>query len=272
MLALLGITNIHNYVNEITDFHSVWDTALPQRSTDSDVEVYPYKKTLVTYYNLNNNISSSERSTLHNYRGSEHPILGRKCVVEQVDSTTATTGSAHATHGRIHRAFPVEVDTNPIQLKLHKLLYDILQCDDKSGKIEKDNGDTEFIWENMQSAFRVVKSKTKHGEPGPEGVHQDSCTLTVIILMDRKNVTFNSGGNRVWKLDQIAGKPTLDDINTSEKLLTQVILREQFDALFVMDRKAKHEALPIEIDDNNDVAIRDVLTFEVRRREKKTKI
>ena len=68
MLALLGITNIHNYVNEITDFHSVWDTALPQRSTDSDVEVYPYKKTLVTYYNLNNNISSSERSTLHNYR------------------------------------------------------------------------------------------------------------------------------------------------------------------------------------------------------------
>ena len=45
------------------------------------------------------------------------------------------------------------------------------------------------------------------------------------------------------------------------------MLTEQFDALFVLDRKVKHEALPIELErreNEEDVAVRDVLTFEVR--------
>ena len=277
MLQLLDLKE-HD-VNNIKKFHLVWDSALPQRSTDTDVEVYPYKKTLQTYYNLVKN-NQSKRSNTHNFKGGVHPVLGKDCVYEQIDNTTSTTGFAHATHGRIHRAFPIDIDNNPVQIALHKLLNEILTSpelehigletiadagDNNSNK--KDCNQVSF-WENMQTAFRVTKGKTKHGEPGPEGVHQDICHLTVIILMQRKNVTNNSGGNRIWSLEQKCGKPTKKDITSSNKILKQVIMREQFEALFVLDRKAKHEALPIEVDDDDNlgVAIRDVLTFEVRRR------
>ena len=33
----------------------------------------------------------------------------------------------------------------------------------------------------MQSAYRVSKSAEQHGEPAPEGVHQDDATLTVKV-------------------------------------------------------------------------------------------
>jgi hypothetical protein len=64
----------------------------------------------------------------------------------------------------------------------------------------------------MQVAFRVTKTSDRHGEPGPEGIHQDACQLTAIVLMDRKNVAEASGGNRVWSLDQPAGALLLSQV------------------------------------------------------------
>jgi hypothetical protein len=72
-----------------------------------------------------------------------------------------------------------------------------------------------------------------------------------------------------------AGKPTAADI-ASPRMLHEVVLRERFDTLLVLDRKVKHEALPIQVAhaegqaggvasaDPRAVAVRDVLTFEVR--------
>ena len=57
----------------------------------------------------------------------------------------------------------------------------------------------------------------------------------------------------------------------STRLLKELVLRDRFDTLFLLDREAKHEALPIIIDKNyrnkeeEKFAVRDVLTFEVRR-------
>ena len=57
----------------------------------------------------------------------------------------------------------------------------------------------------------------------------------------------------------------------SNRLLKELVLRDRFDTLFLLDREAKHEALPLIIDENygnqakEKCAVRDVLTFEVRR-------
>ena len=72
------------------------------------------------------------------------------------------------------------------------------------------------------------------GDPGPEGVHQDNCELTAVVLMDRRNVA-SGGGNRVWTLDQGFGKPDATDAATP-RLLTSLTLLEPLDTLFVLDR------------------------------------
>ena len=71
-------------------------------------------------------------------------------------------------------------------------------------------------------------------------------------------------------MDQVSGKPNEEDLG-SNRLLAEMVLRDKFDTLFLLDREAKHEALPLIIEEiyNNgqreNVAVRDVLTFEVRR-------
>ena len=67
-------------------------------------------------------------------------------------------------------------------------------------------------------------------------------------------------------MNQECGKPTNDDI-ISTKLLGAKVLEHRFDAVFLLDRMVKHEALPIEMADLDGVtAVRDVLTFEVRKK------
>ena len=106
------------------------------------------------------------------------------------------------------------------------------------------------------SAFRVTKSsssdihmlKYENGEPGPEGVHQDLCELTVILLVSRENITRGSAGNRIWSSDPASGKPKEEDLE-SNRLLAELVLRDRFDTLFLLDREAKHEALRLIIED-----------------------
>lgn len=83
--------------------------------------------------------------------------------------------------------------------------------------------------------------------------------------MQRHNVAPTSGGNRVWSLEQPCGKPTADDVS-SERLLASHTLLRRFDAIFMLDRRVKHEALPVvQADEQAGAAIRDVMTIEVRR-------
>ena len=87
----------------------------------------------------------------------------------------------------------------------------------------------------------------------------------MIIMMQRCNVAEESGGNRVWSLEQSCGKPRSGDL-ASRRLIASHVLRERFDALLVLDREVKHEACPVAVaDDAAGPAIRDVLTIEVRR-------
>eukprot|EP00959_Pyramimonas_sp_CCMP1952_P201738 4218642-Pyramimonas_sp.AAC.1 len=88
----------------------------------------------------------------------------------------------------------------------------------------------------MQTAFRVTKSAARHGEPGPEGVHQGNAVLTAVLLMARKNCALASGGSRIWSLAQPCGKPGAADV-ASERLLFEAVLHDRLDALFLLDRE-----------------------------------
>ena len=75
-----------------------------------------------------------------------------------------------------------------------------------------------------------------------------------------------SGASGVRALDQPCGKPTADE----DRLLARRTLRRRLDAIFLLDRKVKHEACPIaqhsaQADADAGPALRDVLTIEVRR-------
>jgi hypothetical protein len=90
---------------------------------------------------------------------------------------------------------------------------------------------------------------------------KDACELTAVVLMDRANVAVGTGANRAWSLEQPSGKPE----PPHDHLLLERLLARRFDTLFVLDRAAKHEAAPFQAADPAEAAVRDVLTFEVRR-------
>ena len=252
-------------------FQEFWDHAVPQKD-ESEEEVYPYKGTLVSYFTIDvkKDFCNINRSSSHNLQNDLH---GRS--IEFIDPTTVGTESKF----RIHKQWPETANNNPIILGMLRILFEILSLP-SSIKWNAAPGTIpgSSIYEPMMSAFRVTKSnssdidmlKYENGEPGPEGVHQDLCELTVILLVSRKNITKSSAGNRIWSLDQASGKPNEKDLG-SNRLLAEMVLRDKFDTLFLLDREAKHEALPLIIEEiynhgkRENVAVRDVLTFEVRR-------
>jgi len=119
-------------------------------------------------------------------------------------------------------------------------------------------------YEAMQTAFRVVfdMQADEDGDPGPEGVHQDSADVTAILLVGRDNV--QGGVNRVWTLDQPSGKSCDADL-TSGRLLLETTLLHPMDMLILCDREVRHEVTSVAPQDAMHRALRDVLTYELRR-------
>lgn len=243
-----------------------WDGAVPQRD-EHGADVYPYKGTLVGYYSMDTAAGAfnARRSQSHDFDGqfANDAQCSTASVVEHIDPTTANAaraenGTAPASYFRVHKAWPLDADSHPVVRAAQRMLYELLR------RHWSARGQAEAGFECMMTAFRVSKSDARHGEPGPEGVHQDSALLTAVLLVGRRNLTSTSGGNRVWALEQPSGKPSAADV-ASPRLLWNGVLLEPLDALFVLDREAKHEALPIVLTDGVASGERDVLTFECRQ-------
>lgn len=180
-------------------------------------------------------------------------------------------------------------DRNSVTQAWQHLAYTVLQgirCSGKLGTARMGSsmakGDEDDIlaratdlsadaYHAQMAAYRVCKTQHLHGEPGPEGVHQDICELTIIIIVKRDNLCDESGGNRIWALAQPNGKADPgEEAAGHSHLLCSKVLKQQFDCLFLLDRRVKHEALPIRAADQaRGPAVRDVLTFEIRRPWKK---
>ncbi|KAL1519727.1 hypothetical protein AB1Y20_023236 [Prymnesium parvum] len=260
MRTLLSIDHL-----DVLPFSSLWDEAMPQKD-EHGKEVYPYKGTLVSFYDIDVSLAHFDRprrSKRRDYVDSsgESPLSGR--AIEHIDPTT----EHNASFFRLHKQWPTAVDDSPITAVLQRLIFEILaRPSDLSSKLSESSQPS---FEAMMTAFRVTRDnrpgRFERGEPGPEGIHQDSADLTIVMMMSRRNVAPGTGSNRVWSLEQPCGKPSEDDL-LSGRLLASSTLVDQFDTLLLMDRYVKHEACAIVPEDGEaGAAVRDVLTFEVRR-------
>lgn len=246
-----------------------WAQAVPQRNapstSDSGVapvyaqlpEVYPFKSTLISHYELQPGATCFRRMDAYDW------LPDRAYSLERIDDTTVQ--GKDVAFLRLHRQWLPEVDANCVVASLHRLLALVMAGDATGQKLFSETApgtDASSEDFHMQmAAYRVVHLPVRAGEPGPEGVHQDVASLTVILLWRRENLTEESAGNRIWALEQPSGKPD----QSREHLLFEGVLREKFDTLFVLDRRVKHEALPIRPQRSEQPAVRDVLTFEIRR-------
>ena len=275
---------------QISLLPNLLDEAIPQVD-EGGAEVYPHKGTLCSYYTMDAGGSSNVTRS-----DCEHATRLHGRSIEIVDSTTINgNGSSFF---RVHKAWPHTADHSSLISAPQRLVLAVLRAltmnntrrivkgdvrlrqsvspsgvrAQMAGVLDEEAGNDEEVgnaalFEAMMTGFRVTRSATRLGEPGPEGVHQDSALLTVVMLLQRRNLAADSGGSRVWSLDQPCGKPAAADAEpTVGRLLGSHVLRHPFDALFLLDREVKHEALPImQLDESAGPAIRDVLTFEVRR-------
>ena len=232
MRQVVGVTDAAT-----ASFRHFWDECRPQRD-ESGNSVYPHKQSLCSYYDV------------HSQRRS-----GLDSSIEHIDPTTAHEVS----NFRVHRGWPASADGHQNLVNLRQAVFSLLRSP-ALGSADPD------AYDAMQTAYRVTKSATADGDPGPEGIHQDSAELTVVVLIGRENVSAESGCNRVWSLEQPCGKPSESDLQ-SERLLLQTTLTEPLDALLVLDRQVKHEASAITPANILQPAVRDVLTFEVRQKQ-----
>ena len=188
----------------------------------------------------------------------------RARVVEHIDPTTNHSVS----NFRLHKAWPTAADRNPVMRAMLQFVAELLAPSELSPLLSEHGEPARF--EAMVSAYRVTRGgheRFELGEPGPEGIHQDSADLTVVSLMDRRNVAEDAGANRVWSLAQPCGKPSAEDV-ASGRMLAETTLRHRLDTLLVLDRHVKHEACEISPAQPGP-AVRDVWTLDVRRPRKK---
>jgi hypothetical protein len=241
-----------------------WSECVAQRD-ENGTAVYPNKTSLCSFYS-----AGGPR------------VSGPQFSIEYIDPTTVHEVS----NFRVHGAWPAVADEDPTLRALRAIVFHILGGVLAGPAVASRGNRSEQLraappappapatatslvaeYEAMQTAYRVVNSATADGDPGPEGVHQDSSDLTVVVLLGRDNV--RGGLNRVWTLDQPCGKPSAADLaRRGDRLLAEVTLTQPLDALVMLDRLVKHEATSIAPVDPTRPAVRDVLTFEVRGRRK----
>ena len=271
---------------DVPTLASYWDEAIPQFD-ERGRDVYPFKGTLVSYYQMDaslaegfnversQRLSEGEALTVAKARGSRAGRSG--FTIEHIDPTTS---HGDVSYFRVHKAWPASADSSSVVRALHELIFDLLGRGGGAAwtiPAPGTNGSSP-VWLSMMSGFRVAQVPGAWGEPGPEGVHQDACELTAVVLLNRDgNVAPGTGSTRVWSLAQPSGKsaaaPTggggggsgSGDSSGMSHLIGEGLLSARFDALFLLDREVKHEALPFLALDPNQPATRDVLTFEVRR-------
>ena len=212
--------------------------AVAQRDGE-DRPVYPHKRSIVSHFSP------------------EHRSSGDMHSIEHIDPTTVGDPSLI----RVHKAWPLNSDTNEALSALRSFIFDLL-----SAVVPREEEKKDF--RAMQTGYSVTNDRGKDGDPGPEGVHQDSADLTAIFLMARENV--QGGTNRIWTLDQPCGKSTPEDLD-SGRLLMEVTMETPLDCVILLDRRVKHEVTCI-VPITATPAIRDVLTFEVRRKNESTDV
>ena len=182
MWPLLGVA-----ADTASALAALWDEAVPQID-EAGHEVYPFKGTLVTYYDLDTVTYDAPRRA----PGHDHTRdCGAERAIEHIDPTTQHDASFY----RLHKQWPRAADAHPAVRAMQRLLAEVLAASPAApaqavGSAAEATGAVRIAgvagagahaataFEAMMSGFRVTRSSAAgrfaSGEPGPEGVHQDS--------------------------------------------------------------------------------------------------
>lgn len=92
--------------------------------------------------------------------------------------------------------------------------------------------------------FRINPSALRHGNPTPEGIHQDQRSFVQIVFLGRENVA--GGVTSVYREDK-------------KTLLAQREMRIPFEAAYLIDERTSHAVSPVTLIDPKADGYRDVL-------------
>jgi hypothetical protein len=145
-------------------------------------------------------------------------------------------------NGGIDRWFaPVEPDIGG-SASMHTVLELCRSCFAKLAPDTK-------AWKVEVHQFRIEAKPGESGKPTPEGMHRDGVDYVLVLLVRRHNV--------------VSGTTTIADLDKTP--LGSFTLSDAFDAALVDDARAYHGVTPIEPQDPDVPAFRDVLVVTFRR-------
>lgn len=244
------------------DCSQLWAEAPTQTSEGHEV-IYTHKKVFHSSYDLqvwDSETGAPSRKT----EGIVTDADGTQRQRYLVHKTTSTKGEATPHYMRCYPALPEKWDKDPVTTALRRLFAEVV-----SEASQLDMGVQPPVGcELFQFCYRTVHALEKEklkGDPGPEGVHNDGGTAAMIVVMRRDNLKPQTGGTRIWSMQQDSGKPTEADLE-SGKLLHTWQPTAPFDALFFLDESVKHEALQGELLDPSSEGLRDMFIMDVRRK------
>ena len=167
MLELLSVQGAH------AGLWDLWDEAVPQLD-ESGAEVYPFKDTLTSYYDLYTAKLDEAPRRAAGHDGCVDGVVTAICrarVVEHIDPTTNHSVS----NFRLHKAWPAAADRNPVMRAMLQFVAELLAPSELSPLLSE-HGEPRF--EAMVSAYRVTRGgheRFELGEPG-RGIHQTAPT------------------------------------------------------------------------------------------------
>lgn len=151
---------------------------------------------------------------------------------------------------KVNKAYGgIERNFAPIETHIlhNQFLQELIKADfHKFPQEDKDLSQKWFIGVQM---FRIEATKDFRGSPSPEGIHQDEHYFVVQHMINKQNV--KGGESTIYTL-------------TKEKIIS-LTLHHFLDSCYVKDQQVMHDVTSIECQDNNEIAIRDmlILDFEV---------
>jgi hypothetical protein len=129
-------------------------------------------------------------------------------------------------------------------------------------------------WRVEVHQFRIEARAAERGQPTPEGVHRDGVDYVLVLLVDRVNIvsgttTVHAVESRSADLSAEASAEAEAERNAAE--LGSFTLTAPLDAALLDDARVAHGVTPIEPEDPDRPAHRDVLvvTFRDRAEERK---
>jgi hypothetical protein len=100
-------------------------------------------------------------------------------------------------------------------------------------------------WNIRLHPYRIVTNHSEMGRPTPEGLHRDGVTYIASLLINKVNM--------------LGGETTITD--DRQEVLERLTLDKTLDIVMADDEKTMHEVSPIQPDNSEKCAYRDVLVI-----------